>query len=363
MRRSGPVLLLLLAACAHSEPFSGANNAPVDGPFHDAQPLQLTFNPRLDTWPSWAPDERQVYYGAEDPGPEFDVCLQALPIAGGTATPLACPLRIADDTTEILDNPVSDGSRLAWIRGTVRAGIPAAPFWSLWVRPLANGAAATRLQQFPETAPDGAVHDLPRFLQWLKPGVLLYLGTQSLGCCGADTLKVGQQAVLLDLTGATPVKTYIPGTERITAVSGSSDGLAIVFTRPGDSLVYRRVLASGLVDTLHNFGTGHVVRDPVLRGNTLAALLDGMIRLDTFPPFGESWVDKGGLLNLVDVGTGAATQVEDTKHFWRHLRLSADGNRILAEGYPYTLVTTQIGPGSFVTDTIVSALSDIWLWQ
>ncbi|MFN8654619.1 MAG: hypothetical protein U0133_22150 [Gemmatimonadales bacterium] len=355
--------LLLVGGCAHSEPFADPAHPPLDRPFQDAQPLQLTYSIGLDEWPSWSPDERRVYYGAQDPANERDACLASLPATGGTATALQCPASGTDGLTVVFENPASDGTRLAWVQSVARADAQARPAWSLWIKPLAPAGAPTLVQQYPVSAPGGAVIDLPRFLQWLRPGVLLYLGSQSLGCCGAEALQVGQQVGLLDLTGPAPVSTFVPGTVRATAVSGTSDGLAIVYTLQGDSLVYRRVLATGLLDTLHNFGSGHIARDPVLRGTTLAALVDGFIRLDTFPPYGEAWVDQGGQLNLVDLGTHTATQVEDLKHWWRHLRPSLDGNRLLAEGYPYEIRTITIGPNTFITDTVISPLSDIWLWQ
>lgn len=48
---------------------------------------------------------------------------------------------------------------------------------------------------FPYVAPSGHPHDLPRFMQWLKPGVLLYLGSEVGGCCRTDLLQFAGRQV------------------------------------------------------------------------------------------------------------------------------------------------------------------------
>jgi hypothetical protein len=361
--RRAALLLLLLGACSHSEPFVQEADPPANGPFKSARPLQLTLNLGLDGWPSFAPGETRVLYSAQDPAPEFDQCVLSLPATGGGATRVQCPLRVPDGLTESFDNPVSDGTRLAWVRAVVGVDAPAPFTWSLWMKTLSPPGTPVEIQSYPYDVPSGRVHDLPRFLQWLRPGVLLYLGSEAGGCCRTDTLQFGERAVLLDVTGPTPVRTFVPGTERASAVAGTPDGSAIVYTLFGDSLVYRQDLASGNVDVLHNFGSGHVARDPALSGNTLVAVIDGIIRVGDIPPFGVVQVDKGGLIRAVDLATGNETAVEDYSHFFRHLRLSSTGDRILAEGRPYQLIFVPIGGGAFRTDTSVTLINDVWLWE
>ncbi len=362
MRRA-ILLLLLLAGCSHSDPFAVRRPTLPDGPFKNARPLQLTLNVGLDGWPSWEPGATRVMYSGQEPPPDLDQCIRSLPGGGGSATEVGCPLRIPDGLTEALDQPVSDGTRLAWVRATGRADAQTEYDWSLWMRTLSPLGPPVQLLDFPYDAPSGRAHALPRYLHWLRPGVLLYLGSEAGGCCRADTLHFGDQVVLLDVTGPSPVKTYVPGTERASAVSASTDGGEIYYSFYGDSVVYRQVLASGAVSPVHNFGFGHVARDPVVSGNRLAAVVDGLVRVGDVPPFGVVQIDKGGLVRVVDLATGSETALEDGAHFFRHLRLSPPGDRLLAEGLPYELIFIPIGGGFFVTDTNVTLINDVWLWE
>jgi hypothetical protein len=219
------------------------------------------------------------------------------------------------------------------------------------------------VQRFPYDAPSGNSHDLPLFLQWLKPGVLLYLGGQVGGCCARDTLRFGEQAVLLDLNGPSPVRTFVPGTEHASAVAASSDGNTIYYTFPGDSVVFQQVLASGAVSILHNFGQGHVVRDPTVSGNLLIAVLDGRPKPQNLPPFGLVNVDFGGELIAVDLSTGVESPLFDTSHWFRRPRFAPGGGRFVVEGFPYVVTFIPIGGGQFLADTTVSLVNDLWLWE
>lgn len=355
-------LTVLLAGCGHSEPFGSGRANPIGLPFQGGRPTRLSLNLYNDNWPSWTPDGSRILYSAEQTPPNLDRCALSIAATGGTATPLRCPSLIPNGLQEDYDAPVSDGRRLAWLRAVRPTPSSARYTWTLWVQKGA-GADSLPVQAFPYDAPSGHPHDLPRYIQWLKPGVLLYLGTEIGSCCTTDTLWFGEQAVLLDLTGPTPARTFIPGTERASAVSAAPDGSEIYYTFYGDSVVYRQVLATGVQSVLFNFGYGHVVRDPVVHGTRLMAVVDGKADVRVIPPFGLVQIDKGGVLQAVDLGTGNVVTLEDISHFFRHPRLSPSGTRLLAEGFPYVLVSVPIGPDVFVTDTIVTLTTDIWLWE
>lgn len=356
--------LLMLLACGHSDPFTDHPPVPLTVPFGDSHPIRLTLNLAADENPSWSPDGSQIYWSAEKPLPgELDRCVSRMPATGGTLTALQCPPTF-DATRSQLMMPTSDGTRLAW---TLNRASILSPFaihsFSIWVAGLEARAHADSVLGFPYRAPSGRSHDMPLDLQWLKPGVLLYLGAETGGCCAFDTLRFGEQVVTLDLSGATPVRNFVPGTERASAVARSEDGNSIYYTFPGDSLVYQQVLATGAVSILHNFGEGHVVRDPTVSGNTLVAVLDGRPKAQDLPPFGLVNVDFGGELYAVDLSTGVETHLESPLLWWRRPRFAPGGSRIVAEGFPYVITVIPADPGPPVVDTVSSLFNDIWIWE
>jgi WD40-like Beta Propeller Repeat len=354
-------MALLMAGCAHSDPFAAARPGTASGPFQDTRPRQLTLNLGFDNWPSWTPDGTQVYYSSQvmPPG-DVDRCIDLLPRRGGTRLEIQCP-RNSDGITDELEQPTSDGTWLAWSRAEVPVVLQAQYSFSIWIAPVATRAAPRMVQAFPYDAPSGKSHGAPLYLQWHKPGVLLYLGAEVGGCCRTDTLRFGEQVVLLDLTGPTPVRTFVPGTERASAVTRSEDGSSIYYTFYGDSRVYQQVLATGDVTVLHDFGAGHIVRDPDVSGNRLVAVLDGKHNLQNVVPFGMVQIDYGGILYLVDLATGIETRLADSQRLYRHPRLAPGGSGIAAEGYPFSAIT-QPGPPPFA-DTTVVRIDDIWILE
>lgn len=353
---------LLLLGCGHSDAFETTPPIPLTVPFGNSQPVRLTLNLASDGTPSWSPDGSRVYWSAEIPEPgDLDRCVSELPTPGGTLTELQCSL--VDDTTDQFMMPSSDGTRLAWTRNRSLTDNPFSIHrFSIWTAGLTPRAPRQEIWSFPYDAPSGHPHDMPLDLQWLKPGVLLYLGAETGGCCAFDTLRFGEQVVTLDLTGSTPVATFVPSTTDASAVSGSEDGNSIYYTFPGDSVVYQQVLATGAVTSLHNFGDGHIVRDPVVSGNTLVAILDGRPKTQTLAPFGLVNVDFGGELTVVDLGSGQENRLTQLHNWYRRPRLSPGGDRILVEGFPYIITLIDPGNGNPIPDTTVSLVNDIWLW-
>jgi len=352
--------LTLLVGCGHGEPFDVSRPEQQPGPFQDAVPLRLTFNLGFDSWPSWSADGSALWYSAELATSDLDRCIARLPARGGTRAEIQCPLEAANGFSEGLEQPASDGSRLAWARSEVDTAQLGPYRFTLWVAPLAARATPTLVQTFPYQAPSGRPHDAPLYLQWLRPGVLLYLGAEN-GCCGSDTLRFGEQVVLLDLTGPTPSRSFVPGTTRASAVARSEDGLAIYYTLYGDSRVYRQVLATGEVTVLYDFGAGHIARDPDVSGTRLVAVIDGKPDSQAITPFGLVQVDHGGDLMVVDLTTGVGTRVLDAERWYKHPRFAPGGTRLVAEGWPFTIVSTPIGGGVFRIDTVLARSDDLWI--
>lgn len=353
--------LALLAGCEHSDGFMADRPAGQSGPFQDTRPRRLTLNVGYDNWPSWTPDGTGVYYSSEvmPPG-DVDRCIDLLPRRGGTRTEIQCP-KNPDGITDELEQVTSDGTRLAWSQAEVPVALQSPYSFSIWTASTQARDKPQLIQSFPYDGPSGRSHDAPLYLQWLKPGVLLYLGAEVGGCCRTDTLRFGEQVVLLDLTGPTPGRTFVPGTERASAVARSEDGNSIYYTFYGDSRVYQQVLASGDVTVLHDFGPGHIVRDPDVSGNRLVAVVDGKHNLQNVVPFGMVHIDYGGVLYLVDLVTGTETRLVDVERLYRRPRLASGGAGIAAEGYPFAVITRP-GPPPF-SDTTVVRIDDIWILE
>ena len=357
------VAAALLLACGHDEPFS--THPPTEnGPFSGTRPIRLTFNVGADEWAAWTTDGSTIYYSTQDsfrldPASTFsepDQCIARLPAGGGTRTDVACPhTPTPNDTTEILEQPAPLGGSVVY--ATSELGVKQhSPYrHALWIADAAPFAVPSKILQFPYAAPSGKPHDAPLYLRWLRPGMLLYLGAEN-GCCNKDTLRFGEQVVLLDVSVTPPVKHFVPGTTRAGAVSASPDGSAIYYTFYGDSMVYARNLASGAVTVLHNFGTGHIVRDPAVVGDRLVAVVDGKPQYRDVPSFNMVQVDYGGLLVVVDLATSVETWLPDYGLMYKRPVLSPDGSRFAAEGFPYVVTGVP-------TDTVISKWADLYLFE
>jgi hypothetical protein len=358
------VLLLCVLGCGHGEPFS-SHETGVSGPFSGGTPIRLTYNIGYDIWPAWSADGTAIWYSAQDSlTPDKDHCIVRLPAAGGSYTENQCPPPYVNQLTEILQQPAVGDTMLAYARSELGTAPEHSQYrFSIWLASTTPHSASTRVMSFPYFGETGTQHDAPLDLQWLRPGVLLYLGAEN-GCCNKDTLRFGDQVVLLDLTGPSPVRSYVAGTIRASAVMAARDGLSIYYTFYGDSRVYQQVLASGQVTVLHDFGAGHIVRDPDVAGSRLAATIDGQPGFRDTPPFGPVQIDHGGHLVVVDLTSGNETVLPDDDRLYKRPRLSPAGDRLVAEGYPYQLNPVRDSLGVIVAyDTVVSKWDDLWLLE
>ncbi|HVX87461.1 MAG TPA: hypothetical protein VG940_00935, partial [Gemmatimonadales bacterium] len=177
-----------------------------------------------------------------------------------------------------------------------------------------------------------------------------------------DTFFTGQQIVEGHLVDdLTTDFTVVPGTDWASSVAVGDDSTAIYYTLGGDSLVYRRDLVSGVVDTVHNFGTGRVVRDVSVRGTTLAAVVgDSVIFSYEAAHDGMVQRDEGGGLAVVDLTTGVERtySLSPTKLF-RHPEISPDGTLLAVEVQPYAVPTLAV-LSDFNAD---NHRADIWLFS
>lgn len=359
-------LTLLLAGCSHAEPF--ASGKPVaNGPFTSSRPLQMTLNIGNDQWPIWTADGARIIYSAQDSmAPDRDQCLVTMPGTGGTFASLRCPSPIQNNVTEVPQQPTILDGRLAYAIADLGTFPPEHVQYrfNIWTASLTSNDIPQRVMRFPYDAPSGKAHDGPIDLRWVRPGLLAYIGFEA-GCCNKDTLRFGEQIVLLQISGDTGIRTFVPDTYRASSLGVATDGLSIYYTFYGDSRVYRRVLATNEVTVIHDFGPGQVIRYPDIVGNRMVAVIRGQHNFGNSPPFDSVSVDRGGVLMVLDLITGDTSAVVNQETWFKHPRLSPAGDRIVAEGFPYSVDTTYIMETDTIAriDTLVGRSPDIWLLE
>jgi hypothetical protein len=357
-------LVLTLVACAHEVPTwpSGAAPAPPLG----APPVRLTYNPARDRTPAWMPDGASIVYSYERTDRrDRDHCLGRLPAAGGTRAAVTCPDDVdSHDSTDVLDTPVpAPDGRLAyvWVVSRVLARVPSGG--AVLVREA--GRPERRLLTLPVPPAPGGGRDLwdrVALLAWLDDSTLLLRGERmALRQGGADTVVIGLELARLRLDGGEPEP--LAGTAG--ATSGDADGAGgVYFTRIGDSVVYRVELTTGTVLPVVVFGGDSIVRGVRVRGNRLAVVVGGAARYQVDSVLGPIQPDEGGTLWVVDLGTGARTEIFTPRQWFRRIALSPDGRRLAAEGADFT-ITDVYSPGGVLlfSDTAVSAATDLWSFE
>lgn len=355
--------MAMAVGCAHQEPL--AHHEPrADTPFTASQPIRLTYNIATDASPAWSFDGRRLYYSAHDSArSDHDACIVTMPSTGGTRTAVQCPALGVNDTSELLERPAPGPDLLAWSRSELGVVEHSSPRHSILAAVPVPDAPVRLLLRFPYATTAGHPHDMPLFLQWLRPGVLLYLGA-SFGTSFPDTVWLGDQVTLLNLTAPVPTLDFVAGTSGASAVSASPDGTSIYYTITGDTRVLRQDLSTGLETLVHDFGAAGIARDPSVVGQRLAAIVGGQPGLRDFPLQGLGQVDRGGHLVLVDLQNGAETVVPDGDRLYRRPALSPDGSRMVAEGFPYVVTPILDSSGAVVgADTVTSRRADLWLFE
>ncbi len=75
------------------------------------------------------------------------------------------------------------------------------------------------------------------------------------------------------------------------------------------------------------------------------------------PGLGPLQRDSGGVVHAVDLLLATDTAVTPAGRLYRHIALSPDGRRIVAEGYAFNVVPRAGLPA----DTVVSPHAALWL--
>jgi hypothetical protein len=362
MRRALAVALAVVS-CAHEGPFTPASYTPGQ-PAGSGSLVRLTFNLGQDLAPAWLPDGSGFLYTIERRDrPDLDRCLARMPAAGGSIEREICNLTAAsgDSVDAYSAAVVSAAGRLAYVRASAPIGFswPLSPRrHDLVLATLTDARRVTVLESFPVAAPSGHDHDEAAQIRWLSDQALIYLA-QSVKyvapcqTCGRDTITIGVEIARLDLTGAVPALSILPGTDSASSFTTVGSD-TVYFTVIGDSRVFRLALGSGALDVAHDFGAGALPRDVQVAGNRLVAVVGGHMEIGVDSALGPIVRDRGGEVHVVDLPSGVDQVQSVTDMLFRHLALDPTGHILIAEGYPIFV---------FPPDTTFSTVSDLWRFE
>lgn len=251
----GPVLLWLSMSCSHQDPFPSGHNPPL-GPRTTDPPIQLTYAGN-DLTPAWFPDGSAIAYTWTSP---YDSggnrCLGVIPAAGGTRHSEKCwPVGLLHDSISSLNwVSVANDGRAAWVDQVSRRRRIPPDRSALRIGILASRDTGSSVRTFPYLSPTGNVHFTGTNLTWLSPTRLAYVGAlQDYPNRGADTVVIGIEVVLLDLSQSSAGLTIVPNTAGANSLSASPDGSTIYYTVNGDTRVIQQVLATGDTSTTYDF--------------------------------------------------------------------------------------------------------------
>jgi hypothetical protein len=136
----------------------------------------------------------------------------------------------------------------------------------------------------------------------------------------------------------------------------------IYYTLGGDSRVFRRVLSSGEISIVHDFGSAGIARDVHVAGGRLTAIVGGRVAFSGDPGLGPTQWDSAGIVHVVDLSSGADVAL-DGPGLFRRPALAPAGDRLVAEGYPL-IIQDVFDPNTQIhhADTTVGRAGDLYLF-
>lgn len=216
-------LLLGASGCDHTEPFSYTAPA-ARGPFSDAIPRQLTFNPGDDRFPS-VQSGLVAYSRRLSDRKDHDWCVSVLPDTGGQLIHDLCPPGPADTLVDAWRFPAlspDTASVIFWKeRGLISNLVPATRgfvrvTWSQpdSVRPILDA---------PYHFADGTLGNAVRQVTWPSANTLRFVaGVEYVDLFSSDTVFTSLGVTDLDLTSG--ALALWPGTAGATSYANSADG-------------------------------------------------------------------------------------------------------------------------------------------
>ncbi len=359
-RAASAALLCALGAfaCNHTEPFVSPPND-TDQPFDPTPPVRLTMNRGGDRAPTWLPDGSGILYGAQEARADSDYCLALLPPSGGRQRELWCDIPGGADLTDAVESSAAapDG-RLALVAASSSIGGNVPSFMAIALAPALDPTEAQTVRTFPYTPEGGTIHRRIGPLRWLGENRLVYLGLTVVirsPCerCQLDTISTGLAATLFDVSQPGSIPSVIPGTDFASGVTPAPGGDAVFYTLGGDTRVFRRVLATGEVTTVHDFGAAGIARDIHAVDNRLVAVVGGRVAFGIDLELGPTQWDSGGVVHVVNLDTGIDLALDDAARLYRRPALSPAGDQVVVEGFPLIIGET---------DTLVDRRADLFLF-
>jgi hypothetical protein len=344
-------LIALLAGCEHDAPFHPVDYAP-PGPFNTPPLIRLTLNPRDDLTPAWLPDGDIVLTAERGDRADHDRCLAIMPDGGAAISRYVCRTSASNDSLDAFLEaaPTSlGGGQIAYVyQGSYRIPIPPVTpgLQQIIVAPLADPNRGRVVQTLPYFAPSSRTHWGISHLRWLDASRLIYVGEdvsypRPCSTCPPDTVRVGLEMAILDLTAATPTVSIVPGTDSASSVSIGASSDTLYFTRDSDAVVYRHIFSTGVTDTVHDFGAGRIARDVAWAAGRLFVVVDAV-------------PDIGGDVHILGPvpGTDALVFAPFDGGVVRFERPapSPDGRHFVAHGY-------------VLVNSVPASSRDIWLYD
>ena len=315
---SSLALLVLAAACGHSDAFT-TPNPHSSGPFSTGVPVRLTLAATPDLDPAWLPGGASLAYSYQRPeSAEGDWCIGYLPVVGGAIAREVCDygLHQADSTTILGAPAISASGYIAYQRsasarfgGLVNRAVVFAPVDN----PLATQVART----IPFSGPDGLYVSIGRHA-WIGlddlafPGIVEAVVTP---CPGCDPFVVAYPRNLLRVSVSNrDAVTVIPHTDYATSVSGGESSDVIYYTLADDSRIYHQTLSTGEVRVVHDFGTAGIARDVHYSNGRIAVIVGGSVTV-IHDVAGPLQLSGPGRLLIVDPGLAEATEPDPRPDF------------------------------------------------
>ena len=319
--RAVALLLVAVTACAYDVPWTPGSYGP-NGPFTGGSPGKITLNPGADRTPAWLPGDSAVLYSVERGDPPHDRCFGVLSARQWTLERWLCHLSpTAADSVDAFEWPA--------VRGDGRLAYQHAVWESTSLAPLARSLVLATLDRWDETrtllafphtggAGPSSTVDGARDVVWLDDTSVAFVRERmSVGLDPLtgriDTTVSPIDVERVDFGGDSSVVTVVPGTTGATSMAVNDSATAIYYTLDGDTVVYRRRLATAVVDTLFAFAAGPAAIDVQVRGSRLIAVVGGDLHV----------VDLPSQTDVVIPGPGVA---------FAHAALSADGRTVVLEG-------------------------------
>jgi hypothetical protein len=240
MMRLAPALLLLAAACGHSEPF-GSVPSGSDGPFSSAAPARLTYNSFADSAASLTEDGNGLLY-LYTGGSNGDRCVGLIPPGGGTGRWQLCDTRAdrADSVKSFSAPALGTDGRLLYQEALSRRGRTNPEATVLWLADSATPFTRRALLTLPANVGGRAISWFTDAV-WVgqdefiaRTGQLTF--DAACGACPADTLLAGVALMRGTITATGVTLAVIPGTVDITRHAFAENGTSFVVVRNSAAL-------------------------------------------------------------------------------------------------------------------------------